>query len=153
MDMKRYAFTMIELIFIILLIGILAAIAVPKMVATRDDAYVSKMGQNVMTASFEVASYVVAKGAVDPTMSNMSDTVKQLVAAGEAIEAPRTVTFKMGSVVNCVGLDINQSIDGTIEEIQLRYGSDQGDHLCIGLHEVIDEARFPIPLKGKTVVH
>ncbi len=39
---KRSAFTMIELVFVIVVIGILAAIAVPKMAATRDDAVVSK---------------------------------------------------------------------------------------------------------------
>ena len=39
--MKK-AFTMIELIFVIVVIGILAAIAVPKMAATRDDAVITK---------------------------------------------------------------------------------------------------------------
>ena len=39
--MKK-AFTMIELVFVIVVIGILASIAVPKFAATRDDAIVSK---------------------------------------------------------------------------------------------------------------
>ena len=39
--MKK-AFTMIELVFAIVVIGILAAIAVPKFAATRDDAVISK---------------------------------------------------------------------------------------------------------------
>ena len=37
--MKK-AFTMIELIFVIVIIGILAAIAIPKLSATRDDAII-----------------------------------------------------------------------------------------------------------------
>jgi general secretion pathway protein G len=40
--MKRSAFTMIELVFIIVVIAILAGIAIPKMAATRDDAEISK---------------------------------------------------------------------------------------------------------------
>jgi len=43
--MKK-AFTMIELIFVIVIIGILSAIAVPKLAATRDDAIRSKLMAN-----------------------------------------------------------------------------------------------------------
>jgi general secretion pathway protein G len=39
--MKK-AFTMIELVFVIVVIGILAGVAIPKFAATRDDAFVSK---------------------------------------------------------------------------------------------------------------
>jgi len=39
---KRKAFTMIELVFVIVVLGILAAIAVPKFAATRDDAHIAK---------------------------------------------------------------------------------------------------------------
>ena len=39
---KKDAFTMMELVFVIVGIGILAAVAVPKFSATRDDATVSK---------------------------------------------------------------------------------------------------------------
>ena len=40
--MKRTGFTMIELIFVIVVLGILAAVAVPKLAATRDDALIVK---------------------------------------------------------------------------------------------------------------
>lgn len=38
----RYGFTMIELVFVIVVLGILAAIAVPRFAATRDDADIAK---------------------------------------------------------------------------------------------------------------
>ncbi len=38
----RKAFTMVELVFVIVVIGILAGVAVPKFAATRDDAVISK---------------------------------------------------------------------------------------------------------------
>jgi len=40
--MKKNAFTMIELVFVIVILGILAAVAVPRFAATRTDAQISK---------------------------------------------------------------------------------------------------------------
>jgi general secretion pathway protein G len=40
--MRRFAFTMIELVFVIVILGILAAIAMPRFAATRDDAQIAK---------------------------------------------------------------------------------------------------------------
>ncbi len=40
--MKRSAFTMIELVFVVVVLGILAAVAIPKFSATRDDALIAK---------------------------------------------------------------------------------------------------------------
>ncbi|MDR3178351.1 MAG: type II secretion system GspH family protein [Campylobacteraceae bacterium] len=40
--MKRSAFTMVELVFVIVILGILASIAVPRLAASRDDAVLAK---------------------------------------------------------------------------------------------------------------
>lgn len=58
--MKK-AFTMIELIFVIVILGILAAVAIPKLNATRDDAELSKSIMNFTTLIGDLTSYYVAK--------------------------------------------------------------------------------------------
>ncbi len=42
MHKSRHAFTMIELVFVIVVLGILATVAIPKFAATRTDAQISK---------------------------------------------------------------------------------------------------------------
>lgn len=54
--MKRTAFTMIELVFVIVILGILAAIAIPKMAATRDDAQIAKGRSDVAAIRAAIVS-------------------------------------------------------------------------------------------------
>ncbi len=44
---KRKAFTMIELVFVIVVLGILASVAIPKFAATRNDAHISKARSDI----------------------------------------------------------------------------------------------------------
>ncbi len=53
---KRNAFTMVELVFVIVVIGILAGIAVPKMAATRDDATITKARTTVASVRSAIAT-------------------------------------------------------------------------------------------------
>ncbi len=59
--MKR-GFTMIELIFVIVIIGILAVIAIPKLSATRDDAKLVTEMQNLSTCVQDIGSAYTATG-------------------------------------------------------------------------------------------
>ncbi len=53
---KRKAFTMIELVFVIVVLGILAAIAIPKLAATRDDAQIAKGRSDVAAIRAAIVS-------------------------------------------------------------------------------------------------
>lgn len=59
--MKK-AFTMIELIFVIVIIGIITAVALPRLTATRDDAVISGMVSNVRVALGDFQGYYTAVG-------------------------------------------------------------------------------------------
>jgi general secretion pathway protein G len=54
--MRRFAFTMIELVFVIVVLGILAAIAVPRFAATRDDAQIAKGRSDVAAIRAAIVS-------------------------------------------------------------------------------------------------
>ncbi len=60
----KKAFTMIELILVIIIIGILAAIAIPKLTATRDDAEVVAIIANVRTVLGNFGTYYTTKGPI-----------------------------------------------------------------------------------------
>jgi len=48
LNINRKAFTMIELVFVIVVLGVLAAIAVPRLAATRDDAIIASGRANIL---------------------------------------------------------------------------------------------------------
>ncbi len=71
------AFTMIELIFVIVVIGILAGIAIPKFAATRGDAQIVKAKATVGSVRSAVATERqkrILRGVFDPITSLSSDS-------------------------------------------------------------------------------
>ncbi|GAC1694350.1 MAG: hypothetical protein NVS9B3_12580 [Gemmatimonadaceae bacterium] len=86
---RRAGFTLIELLIVVVIVGVLAAIAIPKFGTTRDKAYVSSMKS-------DLRNMVTAEEAYFSDYSTYTTTA-DLIAAGRA--APSAgVTFTDGAV-------------------------------------------------------
>ena len=62
--MKK-AFTMIELVFVIVILGILAGVAIPRLAATREDAEIAAAIANMRTLISDARSYLVVRDKFD----------------------------------------------------------------------------------------
>jgi len=71
----RRGFTMIEMIFVIVIVGILASVAIPRMSATRDDAIDSRDCKNLAVCITDLVAEYTAKQTVTKTASKACSKV------------------------------------------------------------------------------
>jgi len=143
------AFTMIELIFVIVILGILAAVAIPKLTATRGDAEVSKVAMNVMQGASEIAAYAVSHAQTEDNLSKMSNGIASLERTGDANLSTKKAVIKMGSVTDCLTVEIET--DETDDNLTITAGDANGDKLCTSLQSAVDIAKYPMKLRGTNV--
>ena len=105
--MKK-GFTMIELIFVIVILGILASVAIPRLAATRTDAEVAATVANLRTLLNDVASYYAVKGEFGTTVKWNEITNVPLENANRPAAAPGSQNdgiLKVGGI-DCIAVKV-----------------------------------------------
>ena len=87
--MKK-GFTMIELVFVIVIIGVLAAIAIPKLTNTKSAADGSKIGSNLATCINELGSEYLTKESMTTTSPSCVDADRCYDYAGTGAKGTAT---------------------------------------------------------------
>jgi len=151
MQTSKSAFTMIELIFVIVILGVLAAVAIPKIAVTRTDAQIATTAQNIVTGAGEIAAYAVSNGTTQSDLSVMSNAVEIMVNNGSTVinTVNKTAIIQFGSIVDCVSIQVVTGLND--DNLTITFGNGVGDSKCLGLQSKIDAQQYPMQLRGGLV--
>ena len=147
----RKSFTMIELVFVIVILGILASVAIPKLIATRNDAHIAVLANQLKNASNEIVSYVFSQMKVENNLSKMSNILEELEAKGVVSidTTDKKATVKIGNIDNCIEFKI---VSGSNEEnLTIKANDPDNDIECKGVQHLINFKNYPIVLRGQLV--
>jgi type IV pilus assembly protein PilA len=97
LNKRREGFTLIELLIVVVIIGILAAIAIPKFSATREKAYYSAMKSDLRNLQSAQEMYYASPTGNYNYLQNGSATSAASLAALDNFTASQGVTVTLGA--------------------------------------------------------
>ena len=134
----RKGFTMIELIFVIVILGVLASVAIPRLAATRDDAEVAKAATNLTTAVSDITAYYTAKGTFyeNKTSTTTGTKITDFTKITNALDKSGNLNVK--GKIACVSVTLpDEGGNSTEVKITLNFGANgKDDGVCKQLRKL-----------------
>ena len=126
---KEEGFTLIELLVVVIIIGILAAIAIPTFLSQRERGWQAELTSSVRNAALEIESETTANGGTIPVQADGAVAVNKFDVASKV-----DVTYVAGTPVggytvqgvhatinsgtNCVKYIYNSATGGALQNFQ-----------------------------------
>ena len=148
--MKK-AFTLVELIFVIVIIGILVSVAIPRISATREDALIAKNSEYIMGIMTEVSTYSTAHGESEDDLSEMSSLLQFLKFQNRVIidTTTKSAKVKIGEDGACITIDIDTT--STTDWLKTIFSINTRDRICYQVQKFIKEKDYPLVLRGRLI--
>ncbi|MGB3750873.1 MAG: prepilin-type N-terminal cleavage/methylation domain-containing protein [Arcobacteraceae bacterium] len=130
----KKGFSIIELIFVIAVLGIIAAVAVPKLLDSRSSALATTIKQDISTITNSIQSYYMLNGELDDIAQSVNINKKTWKVTVEKAIFPLTETG-----IECVSIEI---VD---KELKVDIDEDNETDVCKKLVESgIEDATYKL---------
>ncbi|TKX30547.1 prepilin-type N-terminal cleavage/methylation domain-containing protein [Campylobacter estrildidarum] len=149
--MKK-AFTILELVFVIIILGILAAIALPKLSSSKDEAELSKSLSNLKTLINDISIYALKNDALN-TINLMSNVNGVENVDLSNFNGMKEVNFKVGDDKECLKLIFINKADFILMGISSNEASKKAiENIANGSNIDLENVDFTSTSKNKACI-